>query len=134
LAERSFQAVYYRAADGSERVREYVDALDDRRRAVLPNQLDRLNLQTDAIPHLPFPHSSLRSRGSSESSPRTGSRSSSRSAPGKSSPEPYPEMGISQHFSANPDGLNKSNRSQVARIPKTHNPLDGGSNPPRPIA
>jgi hypothetical protein len=25
---------------------------------VLPNQLDRLNLQTDAIPHLPFPHSS----------------------------------------------------------------------------
>jgi phage-related protein len=58
MAERSFQAVYYRAADGSEPVREFVDALDDRRRAVLLNQIDRLNLLTDATPHLPFPHSS----------------------------------------------------------------------------
>lgn len=58
MAERSFQAVYYRAADGSEPVRNYVDALDERRRVVLLNQFDRLNLLTDAIPHLPFPHSS----------------------------------------------------------------------------
>lgn len=58
MAERGFQAVYHRAADGSEPVREYVDGLGDRRRAVLLNQIDRLNLLTDAIPHLPFPHSS----------------------------------------------------------------------------
>jgi phage-related protein len=58
MAERNFQAVYYRAADGSEPVRQYVGGLDDRRRTVLLNQVDRLNLLTDAIPHLPFPHSS----------------------------------------------------------------------------
>lgn len=58
MAERNLQAVYYRAPDGSEPVKDYVAALDARRRVVLQNQLDRLNLLTDSIPHLPFPHSS----------------------------------------------------------------------------
>lgn len=58
MAERNFQAVYYRAPDGSEPVREYVAGLDARRRVVLQNQFDRLNLLTDSLPHLPFPHSS----------------------------------------------------------------------------
>jgi hypothetical protein len=48
----------YSPAGNPKTVREYVDVLDDRRRAVLSNQLDRLNLQTDAICPLPFPHSS----------------------------------------------------------------------------
>lgn len=58
MAGRRFQAVYYRAPDGSEPVREYIGALDERRQAVLRNQMDRLNLLRDAVPHLPFPHSS----------------------------------------------------------------------------
>lgn len=58
MADRNLQAVYYRAADGAEPVREYVAALDERRRVVLRKQLDRLNLLTEAQPHLPFPHSS----------------------------------------------------------------------------
>jgi len=58
MAERNLQAVYYRAPDGSEPVNEYVAALSARRRVVLLNQLDRLNLLTDSLPHLPFPHSS----------------------------------------------------------------------------
>lgn len=58
MAGRRFHAVYYRAADGSEPVREYIAALDERRQAVLLNQIDRLNLLSDATPHLPFPHSS----------------------------------------------------------------------------
>jgi phage-related protein len=52
------QAVYYRAANGSEPVREFLDGLDARRRAVLVRQIDRLNGLSDAVPHLPFPHSS----------------------------------------------------------------------------
>jgi phage-related protein len=58
MAERNFQAVYYRAADGSEPVREYLAALNKRRRVTLQNQLERVNLLTDSLPHLPFPHSS----------------------------------------------------------------------------
>jgi phage-related protein len=62
LAERKpvsrFQAVYYRAADGSEPVLDFVMGLDVKRRAVLMNQIDRLNLLSDATPHLPFPLSS----------------------------------------------------------------------------
>jgi phage-related protein len=54
----SLQAVYYRAADGQEPVRDYIDALDGRRRAALAHQLARLNGLTDAHPHLPFPYSS----------------------------------------------------------------------------
>ena len=54
----TLQAVYYRAADGSEPVREFIADLDAKRRAALLRQIDRLNDLSDAIPHLPFPHSS----------------------------------------------------------------------------
>lgn len=53
-----FQAVYDRAPDGSEPVRPYLDALDDETAAVLAQQIERLNLLSDDVPHLPFPHSS----------------------------------------------------------------------------
>ena len=54
----AFQAVYYRDPDGDEPVRELLAGLDDEVRAVLANQIDRLNLLSDELPHLPFPHSS----------------------------------------------------------------------------
>jgi len=53
-----FQAVYYRAPDGNEPVREFLQSLDKKRRASLRNQIARMNLLSDEIPHLPFPHSS----------------------------------------------------------------------------
>ena len=52
------QAVYYRDLDGVEPVREFVEALDEEAQAAIDNQIDRLNLLTDQMPHLPFPHSS----------------------------------------------------------------------------
>jgi hypothetical protein len=54
----NFQAVYYRDADGREHVREFVDGLDDEAQAAIGNQIDRLNMLSDEVPHLPFPHSS----------------------------------------------------------------------------
>ena len=54
----TLQAVYYRAADGSEPVREFIAGLDPKCRAALMRQIDRLNDLSDAMPHLPFPHSS----------------------------------------------------------------------------
>jgi phage-related protein len=54
----NFQAVYYRAADGTEPVSDFIDRLDARRQAILDNQIDRLNMLNPAYPHLPFPHSS----------------------------------------------------------------------------
>lgn len=51
-------AVYYRQADGTEPVRAFLDDLDDEVAAVLAQQIDRLNLLSDEVPHLPFPHSS----------------------------------------------------------------------------
>ncbi len=54
----NLQAVYYRAPDGSEPVRDFIDGLDAKRRAALLRQIDRLNGLSDAVPHLPFPHSS----------------------------------------------------------------------------
>lgn len=53
-----FKAVYYRDRDGREPVRNFVDGLDDEAQAVIDNQIDRLNLLSDQMPHLPFPHSS----------------------------------------------------------------------------
>jgi hypothetical protein len=53
-----FQAVYYRAADESEPVREFLQSLDKKRRVSLRNQIARVNLLSDEVPHLPFPHSS----------------------------------------------------------------------------
>ncbi len=54
----AFHAVYYREASGREPVREFLDELDDEIHAVLAQQVDRLNLLSDELPHLPFPHSS----------------------------------------------------------------------------
>lgn len=53
-----FQAVYYRASDGSEPVNDFIDRLSIKRQAALDNQIDRLNMLTSDSPHLPFPHSS----------------------------------------------------------------------------
>jgi phage-related protein len=54
----SFQAVYYRDRKGREPVHEFVDALDDEVQAAIENQIDRLNLLSDELPHVLFPHSS----------------------------------------------------------------------------
>jgi phage-related protein len=54
----AFHAVYYRKASGREPVREFLDELDDEVHAVVAQQIDRLNLLSDELPHLPFPHSS----------------------------------------------------------------------------
>ena len=54
----AFHAIYYRQLDGNEPVRAYLDDLDDEVAAVLAQQIDRLNLLSDEVPHLPFPHSS----------------------------------------------------------------------------
>jgi phage-related protein len=54
----NLQAVYYRASDGIEPVLEFIEDLDAKRQAALIRQLDRLNELSDAMPHLPFPHSS----------------------------------------------------------------------------
>lgn len=53
MAERGFQAVYYRARDGSEPVDAYVDRLPERHQAILVRQLDRLNSLSEQVPHLP---------------------------------------------------------------------------------
>lgn len=52
------QAVYYRDPAGREPVRDFIDVLDDEEQAALDNQIDRLNLLSDQVPHLPFPHTS----------------------------------------------------------------------------
>jgi phage-related protein len=54
----AFHAVYYRAPDASEPVRDFLDALDGGVAATLALQIDRLNMLSDEMPHLPFPHSS----------------------------------------------------------------------------
>jgi phage-related protein len=53
-----YQAVYYRAADGSQPVSEFIDRLSNRRQVALRNQIDRLNMLTPERPHLPHPWSS----------------------------------------------------------------------------
>ncbi len=54
----NLRAVYYRDRNGHEPVRYVIDALEAEAQAVLLNQIDRLNLLSDDLPHLPFPHSS----------------------------------------------------------------------------
>jgi phage-related protein len=54
----NLQAVYYRDRHGRHPVAEFVDALDDEAQAAILNQIDRLNLLSEEVPHLPFPHSS----------------------------------------------------------------------------
>lgn len=58
LAMREFQAVYYRDRHGVEPVRVFLDALDAAARATVRNQVNRPNMLSDELPHLPFPHSS----------------------------------------------------------------------------
>jgi phage-related protein len=52
------QAVYYRAADGSQPVDAFIDGLPIKHQVTVDNQIERLNLLTPKRPHLPFPHSS----------------------------------------------------------------------------
>ena len=54
----AFPAVYYREAGRAAPVRDFLDDLDDEVAAVLAQQIDRLNLLSDEVPHLPFPHTS----------------------------------------------------------------------------
>jgi len=58
VSDHRFQAVYYRAADGSQPVDDFIESLDPRTQAVLDQQIERLNLLGPSQPHLPFPHSS----------------------------------------------------------------------------
>ena len=58
MSPANLQAVYYRTSDGAEPVLDFIAVLEVRRRAALLRQLDRLNDLSDAMPHLPFPHSS----------------------------------------------------------------------------
>ena len=53
------QAVYYRAADGTEPVDEFIESLGHpEKQAALDNQIDRLNILRPNDPPLPFPWSS----------------------------------------------------------------------------
>lgn len=54
----ALHAVYYRAPDASEPVRDFLADLDREVAATLALQIDRLNMLSDEVPHLPFPHSS----------------------------------------------------------------------------
>ena len=54
----ALRAAYYRARDGSQPVKDFIDALPPKVAATLDNQIDRLNGLTPEQPHLPFPHSS----------------------------------------------------------------------------
>ena len=54
----NLRAVYYRDPNGHEPVRDVIDMQAAEAQAVLLNQSDRLNLLSDDLPHLPFPHSS----------------------------------------------------------------------------
>lgn len=51
------QAIYYRAADGSQPVDDFTERLPVKQQVVIDNQMGRLNLLTASNPHLPFPHS-----------------------------------------------------------------------------
>lgn len=53
------QAVYYRTAEGSEPVDDFIDGLNDGdKQATLDNQIDRLNMLRPSDPPLPFPWTS----------------------------------------------------------------------------
>jgi hypothetical protein len=49
----NLQAVYYRAADGTEPVNDFIEQLSAKRQVAVDNQVDRLNMLTPANPHLP---------------------------------------------------------------------------------
>jgi phage-related protein len=50
--------VYFRAADGTEPVNDFIEALGPRQQAAIDLQIDRLNDLPSSAPPLPFPHSS----------------------------------------------------------------------------
>lgn len=58
MPSQLMRAVYYRAPDGSEPVRDFVDRLPVRCQVLLDNQVDLLNRLTVVDPPLAFPHSS----------------------------------------------------------------------------
>ena len=58
LMAPQMRAVYYRASDGTEPVRDFIDGLAVRHQVLLDNQLDLLNRLTTSDPPLAFPHSS----------------------------------------------------------------------------
>jgi len=56
---KRLQAVFYRAADGSEPVDEFIESLGSAaRQAAIDDQIDRINMLTASNPQLSFPHSS----------------------------------------------------------------------------
>ncbi len=56
---KRLQAVFYRAADGSEPVDEFIESLGSAaRQAAIDDQIDRINMLTASSPQLSFPHSS----------------------------------------------------------------------------
>ncbi|HEV2907938.1 MAG TPA: type II toxin-antitoxin system RelE/ParE family toxin [Candidatus Eremiobacteraceae bacterium] len=52
------QAVYYRATDGSEPARDYIDGLSVSEQVAVVNAIDRLNSLATTDPPLAFPHTS----------------------------------------------------------------------------
>lgn len=55
---RRVQAVFYRAADATEPVSDFLDGLSPAAEAAVLLQIDRLNMLSDSDPPLPFPHTS----------------------------------------------------------------------------
>ena len=58
MPAQQMRAIYYRAQDGTEPVRDYIDGLADRNQVLLDNQINLLNRLTSSDPPLAFPHSS----------------------------------------------------------------------------
>lgn len=54
-SESGWPVVYYRDADGTEQVNDFIDALEPKVQVVLDNQIERI---AQFGPRLPFPHSS----------------------------------------------------------------------------
>jgi phage-related protein len=55
---RRLTAKFYRAADGSEPVNDYIDRRRPAVQLAVDRQIERLNLLDEEHPHLAFPHSS----------------------------------------------------------------------------
>jgi phage-related protein len=58
LKMSTMQTVFYRAADGSEPVSDFLDGMPPAAAAAVLFQIDRVNMLSDTDPPLPFPHSS----------------------------------------------------------------------------
>jgi phage-related protein len=54
----TFQAIYYREADGNEPVDAFIDTLDPACQSEVDWRISLLNGLSDSNPELPFPHSS----------------------------------------------------------------------------